>query len=114
MNKNALVNYRTGEVIDLSKATPVEITEALSMLIIKRKELQAIEDKVKKHIKQSELYFDDNVAEYGIAKVRKGYRQSFDKKKFESKATQQERDIMELADEVQKKYTKLTEIITIF
>lgn len=114
MNKNALVNYRTGEVIDLSKATPVEITEALSMLIVRRKELQAIEDKVKKHIKQTDLYFDDNVAEYGIARVRKAFRQSFDKKKFESKATPEEKEIVRLADEIQKKYSKLTEIITIF
>lgn len=116
---NKLVNYETGEVIDLSKASPKEITQALSLLIIKRKELQAVEAQVKKHIKGLSLSYDENAngileAQYGLARVRKSYRESFDKKRFELEGTEQEKRVIKLADKIEKKYPKLTEVITLF
>lgn len=112
------MNINTGEIIDLKKSSPKEITEALSLIIIKRKELEEIERKVKKHIKDLALSFDENnngvlEAEYGLAKVRKSYRESFDSKKFEEKATEKEKLVVETADKIKKKYIKLSEIITI-
>lgn len=115
-----LVNFRSGEVIDLDKATPSEITEALSLVIIKRKELQDIEKRVKQHIEaKGQLEFIENdsgtpTAIFGIAKVRKALRKSFDKKRFEEKATKEEKEVVAQADEIKDKYIKLTESITFY
>lgn len=116
---NKLVNFKTGEVIDLKKSTPTEITEALSLLIIRRKEIQAIEAKVKEHIKKLDLRYEENEnltleARFGIARIRKTFRESFDKKKFEEMATQEEKEIFKQASDIENKYKKLTEIITMY
>jgi len=116
---NKLMNLQTGEIIDLKKSSPKEITEALSMIIIKRKELEEIEKRVKKHIKDLNLNFEENSsgimeAQFGLARVRKGYRESFDKKKLEEKGSEKEKKIIELSEQIKKKYLKLTEVITIF
>lgn len=116
---NKLMNIQTGEIIDLKKSSPKEITEALSLVIIKRKELEEIEKRVKKHIKDLNLNFEENSsgimeAQFGLARVRKGYRESFDKKKLELDGTDKEKKVVELAEQVKKKYLKLTEVITIF
>lgn len=115
---NKLMNIQTGEIIDLKKSSPKEITEALSMIIIKRKELEEIEKKVKKHIKDLNLNFEENTngvleAQFGLARVRKSYRESFDKKKLEEKGSEKEKKIIELSEKIKKKYIRLTEILTI-
>lgn len=116
---NKLVNVKTGEVVDLTTASPTEITEALSQLIIKRKELEKIEGLVKKFIKAKNLEYEENTngvmeASYGIARVRKSYRESFNKKKFEAEATDKEKLIVNHAEKIKDKYKTLTETITIF
>jgi len=116
---NKLMNLQTGEIIDLKKSSPKEITEALSLLIIKRKELEEIEKRVKKHIKDLNLNFEENSsgimeAQFGLARVRKGYRESFDKKRFELEGTEQEKRAIKLAEKIEKKYPKLTEVVTLF
>lgn len=115
---NKLMNIQTGEIIDLKKSSPKEITEALSMIIIKRKELEEIEKKVKKHIKDLNLDFEENTngvleAQFGLARVRKSYRESFDRKKLDLDGSEKEKKIMELSEQIKKKYTRLTEILTI-
>ncbi len=112
------MNMQTGEIIDLKKSSPKEITEALSMVIIKRKELEAIEKKVKKHIKDLNLNFEENMngvleAEFGLAKVRRSYRETFDKGRFEEKGSEKEKKIFELSEQIRKKYIRLTEVLTI-
>lgn len=116
---NKLMNLQTGEIIDLKKSSPKEITEALSLVIIKRKELEEIEKRVKKHVKDLNLNFEENSsgimeAQFGLARVRKGYRESFDKKKLELDGSDKEKKIVELSEQIKKKYIKLTEVITIF
>lgn len=115
---NQLVNVRTGEFIDLGNSTPGEITEALSWVIIKRKELQKMEELAKQYIKGLDLNFEENEngtleTKFGLARIRKGWREGFDSKKFEKKGTKKEKEILEQSETIKKKYTKLTEVLTI-
>lgn len=117
-NNKQLVNIQTGEVIDLATSSHKDISEALSQVIIKIKELKYIESVVKKHIKSLELGFEENQngvleAEFGIAKVRKSFRLGFDERKFEQDATEKEKKVVELAEKIKGKYQKMTEVITI-
>lgn len=116
---NKIVHLKTGELVDIKTASPDLVSEVLSEILIKIKQLKKYESAVKSHIKSQELTFDKNkngteVAEYGMAKIRKTHRSSFDKKTFEEKATDEEKSLYKKWLEIESKYQKLTETLTIY
>ena len=112
---NELTNYNTGERINLQTATDYEVSHFLSDIIIAKKRLEDAEKAIKDHIKGLNLQWDaeGKKAPYGIANVRKSFRNMFSTSLFDKKASEEEKQTVAKAEDIKKKYSALTEIITI-
>lgn len=99
-----LTNKHSGEVIDLDKKTPLEVHALYEDLKIKLKIFKEMEAKLKEFIIEKGAKSE----EYGVLKVKQQTRFSFDTKKFESEATKQEKECIELAEKIKKEYLKGT------
>lgn len=112
--KQEIVDVKTGEVIEIEKATDMQLSEFLTDINYKRKQSAKIEQAVKKHIKSKRIKgedFDDNgVMLFGHHQIKRYYSYRFDTKKLMKEGTKEE---IALFEKLKKKYTVGTEIVKI-
>ena len=108
-DKLQIVKVNTGETKDIQKATSIEISEFLTDINYKRRQLDRLEKAIKKYvIGERELKFENGITLFGNHKVIETGRMYFDKKRFEKKGTKKEKEIVKKAKAIQEKYQTRT------
>lgn len=115
IKQKVIVDFTTGETIALKLATDDQVSDFLTKLNEMRKSADKVEKMVKKHIKEERITdkWEDDKQYVGNHQVSRSYRKSFDKKRFETDGTEDEKAIVQGAEDIKEKFTKLTEVITI-
>lgn len=114
----SITNVETGENKAIEKASNEEISMFLGKIKGQKKKIEKLEKEIKKYIEeQRELQFTKTETGTQVAKfidhtIREQERWSFDQETFDQKASEEEKAIVETAEEIKKKYQKATRYLT--
>lgn len=109
-----VIDIETGENLPIEKATDRQVSRFLADLKGKKEQLDKVEKKIKQHILEERgLVFEEKESGARSAKfedhtIREQQRLTFDKKMFDKNATEEEKSFVDEAEEIKKKYQKVT------
>lgn len=113
MNKLAIPDTTTGELIPIEKATDMQLSLYLTEINHQRKIAEKIERKVKDYIKKQRIdanNFEEGSMEFGNHKIKTFMSFRFSEKLLKEKGTKKEQKLWK---ELKRKYTLGTQIVTI-
>lgn len=118
-----IIDKTTGEMLPIGKRSSDMKEYVLSLdntkkadLLTKANYLKRVASNIEKTIKSFvgtlQLDFDnENVAMWQDFKIRKMWKSTFDKEKFNKEGSEEEKEVMRIAEAIQAKYRKNTEYI---
>jgi len=105
-----IVLVKTGELKDITKATPNQISSYLSDINLKRRVLDKQEKAIKRYVQDNrKLEFnEEGFVMFGEHKISQTGRLKFDRKRFEKEGTKEEKEIIRKAEQIQNRYLTKT------